>query len=81
LITVVAAYAVRSGNPFKRYLPEDFDFGSGEVTVDASGAQILEQSANRLVFSSSDPNFSVRVTGFDEHRDIEIRVTHEEVDQ
>ncbi len=81
LITVVAAYAVRNGNPFKRYLPEDFDFGTGEVTVDASGAQILEQSANRLVFSSSDPSFSVRVTGFDEHRDIEIRVTHEEVDQ
>lgn len=81
LITVVAAYAVRNGNPFKRYLPEDFDFGSGEITIDASGAEILEHRANRLVFSSSDPSFSVKVTGFDEHRDVEIRVMHEEVDQ
>jgi hypothetical protein len=80
LVTIAAAYAVRNGDPFKRYLPQDFAFDSGDIAVEATGAQVVELGANRLIFNSQDQNFIVKVTGFDEHRDVEIRIRHEEVE-
>jgi hypothetical protein len=76
LVTVELAYAVRSGNPFKKYVPEDFELGSADFTVDSQTADITTRDRNKLVFRLDGPDSFVKVTGFDERRDLEIRLSH-----
>jgi hypothetical protein len=80
LVTVDLAYAVRNGNPFKRYVPEDFELDSADFALESEGVDIIARNKNRLVLKLNGPGSFVKVTGFDEHRDLEIRMSHSEED-
>jgi hypothetical protein len=75
------AYAVRNGNPFKRYVAEDFELDSADFTIESQAADVTTQSRNQLIFRLYGPGSFVKVTGFDERRDLEIRLSHSEGDQ
>ena len=79
LFDVRLAYAVRKGNPFKRYLPEDFRVDSQAIVIESGGVLVTTRTENHLAFETQGKNFSVKVTGFDPHRDLVIRLTHSEV--
>lgn len=71
-VEVTAAYSVRSGDPFKRYIPFDFTFST--LKLQGAGIEITLAAENRLVVRVIEHPFKLSVTGFDERRDLEVRV-------
>lgn len=74
LIEVRCAYDVRSGNPLKRWNPADFQLGSAEIAIEPEGDVVVKKaSGNWLLLQITGSSFGVRVTGFDEARDVFVR--------
>ncbi len=80
-VTVRLGYAVRNGDSVKRYVPEDFHIESGDFTLESEAADIVSRAENQLVVNLLGPNSNVRLTGFDEHRDLQIRLKQSEIEQ
>jgi hypothetical protein len=70
------AYRLRSGNPFAKYSPFDFELG-GNVTPQASGVELRITSGNRLELVPRAADWSIAFTGFDRRRDLVVRVAVE----
>jgi hypothetical protein len=75
-VTVEVAYAVRRGNPFKKYEPYDFNLGEKPIQISCEGASPVVVERNRLEIEPAVADFSVTVAGFDVNRDLEVRVKH-----
>lgn len=78
-IDVRLGYAVRKGDPIKRYVPEDFMMESPQFSFDSKDA-VVTMNKNRLNIETQSNEFVVKVTGFDPHRDLVIRLNHTEAD-
>lgn len=75
-IRVKAGYDLARGDPFRKHSPFDFDLTRpGGVTITANGASVNATTPNEIVVEVSEPNFEVRVEGFDTHRDLQIKAT------
>jgi hypothetical protein len=72
-ITVWMAYEVRTGNPFKKYSPLDFDIVSPPIQLRLDGARWIHCQNNIIQFEVKQGDFSLTVTGFDIHRDLRIK--------
>jgi hypothetical protein len=72
-VSIQMAYEVRSGNPFKKYTPLDFDVAAPPIQIALDGARILLNKHNVIHFEVQKVNFRVSVTGFDMHRDLRIK--------
>lgn len=73
-IDVVSAYLSVRGNSrsFKDYTPLDFDY-SKDIALDTSppeAVRVINQSGNRLSLHISQVPFTIKVKGFDPHRDL-----------
>ena len=81
-LEILVAYNVRRGNALKKHTSADFSLDQAPIHLEpsASGVEILECKENRLVIAISDKEFGVRVTGFDERRDLYIRALPKEED-
>lgn len=73
-LRILAAYEVLRGDAFRRYSPLDFDMDSREITVQTRGVQISARRENELELQIREPEIDVVVTGFDENRDLRIKV-------
>lgn len=70
-IEVTAAYDVSQGNPISSWAPADFKFE--DLNVDIKGGSATLRSGNRLTIEiTNQDELSVRVTGFDENRDLVV---------
>lgn len=81
-IRVQLAYDTPSGNPFRTYEVFDFDLagaGGPPVEIESRGATILSRAENVLEVEINSPDFEVRLTGFDEKRDLCVRARAVEV--
>ena len=75
-IRVAAAYAVRRGNPLRKYNAADFDLGHPPIVVTAAqGASVVSCAGNELTILVASRPFLVTVTGFDRNRDVFVRAT------
>ena len=74
-VTIWMAYEVRSGNPFKKYTPLDFDVGKEPILIKAEGVKLMLHKENTIQFEVLRADFKLTVTGFDIRRDLRIR-TH-----
>ena len=72
-ITIWLAYEVRTGNPFKKYTPLDFDISKAPLNIQVTGARILLYKHNVIQIEVQKGNFKLAVTGFDMHRDLRIK--------
>lgn len=72
-ITIWTAYEVRSGNPFKKYTPLDFDLQKPPMKVVTQGAEILIKQNNGIQIQVKRRDFKLAVTGFDMNRDLRIK--------
>jgi len=68
------AYRTRSGNPFRKYSPFDFEIGAAGIDVEVQGALIRSAAGNRVEFIPSRPDFRLSVAGFDCRRDVMVRL-------
>ena len=73
-ITVWVAYDVRSGNPFKKYTPLDFDVAKSPINIQVQGAHVLLNKNNTIQIKVHKGSFKLAVIGFDMHRDLRIRI-------
>jgi hypothetical protein len=78
-LTVSMAYDVRKGNPFGKYVEDDFRVLQGPIRVEGKeqGIRILRAEANALDLEVREPNFGFTMTGFDTRRDLIVRVREE----
>ncbi len=72
-VAIYVAYEVRSGNPFKKYSPLDFDVAKSPIQVQIQGAKLLMHKDNCIQIEVQKGNFKLTVTGFDMHRDLRIK--------
>lgn len=75
-LRIRAAYDIRSGNPFKRYNPMDFDLGTPpiEYSVLNESVDVLTAAGQQMRILVRKPDFRIDVTGFDPDRDIKVEV-------
>lgn len=72
-VQVRAAYDVRRGNPLKRYHPADFQWR--DLGLEIKGAELESAEGNEILLRATNAEFDIRVTGFDESRDIVVSAT------
>ncbi len=75
LVELRCAYNVRSGNPLKKWVSEDFDLAAPpvQVTCDTPGVSVHSVKGNWLLLRVDAPSIRATVTGFDEARDLYVR--------
>ena len=72
------AYNVRKGNPFKKYSTIDFSLDTEPIEIEIEDAVIMSASKNILEFMIEKPDFVVTVQGFDENRDLVVKLKYKE---
>ena len=73
-IDLQVAYDVRKGSPRSKYRQSDFRLGSQPLTSELIGVEISEISDNQMSVRIMNPdNFRIRVTGFDQNRQIWVK--------
>lgn len=74
-LTIRLAYVISRGNPLKKYNSFDFDLSSDQFLVESGGLNIDRCSDNIIEFTSTvSNNLFLKVTGFDEARDLYIKI-------
>jgi len=75
LVELRCAYNVRSGNPLKKWVSEDFDMAVPpvQVTCDTAGVSVHSVKGNWLLLRVDAQLVRASVTGFDESRDLFVR--------
>lgn len=68
------AYDIRGGNPFSNYHPMDFQLSDENITITVNGGSISQVTQNQIIANVIQDAFELRVTGFDEHRDLIVDV-------
>jgi len=76
-IKISAAYRVPAGNHLKKYNPLDFRLNCDPIEIDNSGVEIVSCSENILALNVINPEFEIKVTGFDANRDLVVQVVAE----
>lgn len=71
---VLAAYEVLRGDAFRHHSPLDFRMDSNEIVVATQGARVATRGHNWFEIEVLEQSFDVRVTGFDEKRDLRVKV-------
>jgi hypothetical protein len=69
------AYRVRTGNPFRKHSPFDFDLMSDGIDVHFDGARLRPTSVNAFELVPLTAKFQISMKGFDPRRDLVVRVT------
>jgi len=72
VLDIRVAYDIRRGNPLRKY--DLADFALETLAVNSSGVVVTKQSENHMIVTVQQPDFQVGVSGFDEQRDLFIKV-------
>jgi hypothetical protein len=79
-LEIRAAYDVRRGSALGKWNQADFQFVRAPIRIaEEEGVEIVEHADNRMVVQVTDAGFRLSVTGFDENRDLYVRVRETEV--
>ncbi|MEW6286711.1 MAG: hypothetical protein AB1509_10830 [Chloroflexota bacterium] len=81
-LKILTAYDLRKGNPLSKYHPSDFRLDTSPIRYKDSlkGVDILEVKNNQMLVQIIDPDFQLVVQGFDEKRDLFVRVEESQND-
>ena len=76
-IKAEVAYEVARGNAFKKYSPNDFRVGrNGDISLAISkSVKLVSARENKWTFSVSELPFTIQAKGFDQNRDLKIKIT------
>jgi hypothetical protein len=73
-LRIEAGYAVRRGNPMKRWAPDDFSFTRPPLRQDTlTGLVVTHENGNNLEVEIRKPEFRFSISGFDTKRDLVVR--------
>src|SRR5207237_66968 len=76
-LDIKMAYSIRSGNPLKKLHKADFELDKAPFNIgsDNKGIMLLTRSGNEIRAEVTETDFLLSVTGFDENRDLFVKVT------
>lgn len=76
LVAVEAAYFIRRGNPFRNYNRSDFEFEKEPISIRTDKDRVINiaGTGNRLSFEVKALDFEIEVSGFDQKRDLKLRL-------
>ncbi len=77
-VTVEFAYEGLDRDAFSEYDPLDFSLDDGSFSIEKSGCSVAQMRLNQLTFLIEDPNFELRVNGFDKNLRLRMRLHYEE---
>jgi len=78
IATIMVAYDVRRGNPFKQYDEFDFNFEDHySIKINREYVNILHRDLNILKIKILNKNYSFKIVGFDDKRDLIVSVKEE----
>jgi len=79
-LEIRVAYDTTHGNPLKKYHGADFQLNKAPIMLEPppQGLDITQCERNRIVAAVRAPDFALNVTGFDENRDLYVRVVVKE---
>ena len=80
-VDIEVAYDVASGNPFKKYSEHDFrlDRKDGiQLALTKDAGKILERHGNSFRLLVEKTHFQLKASGFDEHRDVKVKLESKE---
>ncbi|MDZ8118205.1 hypothetical protein [Pontiella agarivorans] len=80
-ITINVAYRVPSGNHLRKYSPLDFRLNKNPIDIEHSGIELVKCLDNILLVNVTDPEFEIKVTGFDINRDLVVQVVPAKEDE
>ncbi len=73
-IRLKLGYDVPRGNPIKSYQELDFDVSKSPIKIESSGVYFVKKEKNELEFEiENKEHFEIRLTGFDEKRDLFLK--------
>ncbi|MDZ7685366.1 MAG: hypothetical protein U5O39_10530 [Gammaproteobacteria bacterium] len=77
IIEVSMAYDVAGGNPFKKYSPLDFQVDREGIRtgIIRESGNLIRRKDNVIVVEVVDLPFRLRVTGFDDARDLKVKLS------
>ncbi|HBB86666.1 MAG TPA: hypothetical protein DC047_03515 [Blastocatellia bacterium] len=75
-LDIRVAYDIRRGNPLNKYEPVDFDLA--QLSVVEEGVERKRLIHNNIVVAVKAPEFKVSVKGFDDRRDLYVKVNARE---
>jgi len=74
-IEIAVAYSTIRGDPLKRYSVYDFNFENNDLQILESGVNVIHKKENKIYYEIENHEFYVEITGFDENRDLFIKVS------
>lgn len=75
MLDIRVAYDVRRGNPIRKYDKVDFDLNRSPIRLgDQDGIEVVSRGLNSMLLKVLKHDFRVSVTGFDENRDLYVKV-------
>ena len=80
-LLVEVAYDDRTANPLKGWYHADFDLGKLKLSTPkelADSVKVVSVSGNQLLLEVVEPQFRLNVSGFDERRNLYVRVVEKE---
>ena len=77
-LSVITAYEIRSGNPFKKYNHCDYRLEEPPMQLVHNGITDLQPSGQRVDFTATTADFHLEVSGFDVRRDVKLKVEEKE---
>jgi len=82
LLVIEVAYDVRRGNPLKRYSVADFRLQEPPIVLEPEpeGVEVIESRDNCILARVTEETFGLHVRGFDERRDLYVRVSPKEAE-
>ncbi|MCL4528123.1 MAG: hypothetical protein M1282_01775 [Chloroflexi bacterium] len=82
-LKILVAYDLRRGNPLQKYLLSDFELGKPPIKYKDSqrGINVLKVEANQILLEVTDTDFQLVVNGFDDKRDLFVKVDEAEEGQ
>jgi hypothetical protein len=72
--TILVAYEVRRGNPFRQYHPLDFDLSQPPIELNGKNVRVTACQNNGIILEPEQSRFELTVRGFDPHRDLRVRL-------
>ena len=74
-IKLKLGYDVPRGNPITSYQEWDFDISKSPIVIESSGVYFTKKEKNELEFDIEDKShFEIKLTGFDEKRDLFLKL-------
>jgi hypothetical protein len=74
-LEVLVGYDVRRGSSLRKYHTADFRLDRKPIRLEPDGVDLISVKDNKMVLAVRRPEFSLRVSGFDEKRDVYVKVS------